>query len=528
MVNLKKVLLAAVLLYPLTLQAKDVQFLVQPATVIGPISPYIYGVNESAPPEMNATVRRLGGNRTTGYNWETNASSAGADWHHFNDDWLCSGNYKYKDCDQPGAVYQHFVEENQALGLDSLLTIQMAGYVSGDKSGAVKEEEKAPGKRWVKTSPRKKGPYSLTPDLKDGTVYTDEFVNFLISKFKKASEGGVKFYSLDNEPALWTSTHPRIHPEKVGYRELVDKSGATAANILRLDPDAKIVGPAAYGWQEFLTLQDAPESKELNATYGTFLDFYLEQMRLLEKKGGNRLLHILDLHWYPEAQGGGKRITEGDKSPDSIEARVQAPRSLWDPGYVEKSWITQWSTGGKPLRLIPWAKDIITKRYPGTALAFTEYDYGAGDHVSGGLAQADVLGVFGDQGVTLANYWGALKPYNQAAFKLYRNYDGAKSTFGDTAVSAGCEEVAKASIHAAVDSKRAGLLWMVVLNKDQKETLQGKFQLEGMTSYKDFESFGFDGTSSDIRPLKKGGVSGNKFTLALPPLSATVIVCHQK
>ena len=72
---------------------------------------------------------RLGGNRTTGYNWETNASSAGADWHHFNDEWFCSGVFKYQDCDQPGATYRHFVEENQAAGIDSLVTIQMAGKI---------------------------------------------------------------------------------------------------------------------------------------------------------------------------------------------------------------------------------------------------------------------------------------------------------------------------------------------------------------------------------------------------------------
>jgi hypothetical protein len=37
-------------------------------------------------------------------------------------------------------------------------------------------------------------------------------VNLLVNKLGKASDGGIKFYSLDNEPALWPSTHPRIHP----------------------------------------------------------------------------------------------------------------------------------------------------------------------------------------------------------------------------------------------------------------------------------------------------------------------------
>ena len=101
-------------------------------------------------------------------------------------------------------------------------------------------------------------------------------------------------------------------------------------------------------------------------------------------------MHVLDLHWYPEAQGGGdpktgagaKRITEGDNSPESIDARLQAPRSLWDPAYVEKSWITTYSTQKKPIQLLTWVKQKIDQRYPGTKLAFTEYDYGSGDHVS--------------------------------------------------------------------------------------------------------------------------------------------------
>ena len=64
----------------------------------------------------------------------------------------------------------------------------------------------------------------------------------------------------------------------------------------------------------------------------------------------------------------------------------------------------------------------------------TEYNYGAGDHISGGLAQADALGVFGREGLYLANYWGDgpgngnLPTYIKAAFQLYRNYDGKGGT----------------------------------------------------------------------------------------------------
>jgi mannan endo-1,4-beta-mannosidase len=282
----------------------------------------------------------------------------------------------------------------------------------------------------------------------------------------------------------------------------------------------------AYGWQEFITLQETDDYKEMNATYGSFLDYYLTKLREQEKKEGKRLLHLLDLHWYPEAQGNGMRVTENDIAPDSIDARVQAPRSLWDPDYVEKSWITQWSTHNKPIRLIPWVKEKIDKDYPGTKLSFSEYDYGGGNHVSGGIAQADVLGIFGKYGVFMSNYWGDLNPYNQAAFKLYRNYDGNNGTFGSTSISADTGDISLASIYAATDPAQPRTLWLMVLNKSQKALLHGLFNLQGKRAYKSYVSYGFDGKSADIQKLKEGMIDGNHFNYSLTPLSATLFVCR--
>ncbi len=512
--------------FPAFSRAADIHFLIMPAEVIGPISPYIYGLNDQDPDDLNATLRRLGGNRLTGYNWVTNASNAGNDWHQESDDWLCADHLKDTDCDKPGAAVRHFVDQNQSLGMASLITLPMAGFVAADKLGDVTEAQTAPSGRWVAENPRKNAPFTLSPDPKAKTVYDDEFVNFLVANFHPASQGGVQFYDLDNEPALWPTTHPRLHPAKPTYQEMVEKTEALAGAVLKVDPSAQILGPVMYGWQEFLTLQDAPDSARFNKTYTTYVDYYLDQMKELEKRHGRRLLHVLDLHWYPEAVGGGKRITLGDISPESVEARLQAPRSLWDPGYVEKSWITQYSTQGQPIQLIPWLKAKIDRHYPGTKLSFSEYDYGAGDHVSGGLAQADVLGIFGKYEIFLASYWGDLKPYNQAAFKLYRNYDGQKSTFGDTAVSAGSEDIIHSSVYAAVDSKSPDKLWIVVLNKNQKDSIHGRFQIDGARIYESYQAYGFDAKSPDLRLVRQDKLHQNQFDLDLPPLSATLFVCQ--
>ncbi|HEY3594590.1 MAG TPA: hypothetical protein VGL13_11975, partial [Polyangiaceae bacterium] len=87
---------------PLTpVQGGELKITVTPSKVIGKISPYVYGVNSQPVNGMNLTVRRMGGNRQTVYNWEINASNAGSDYHHVNDEWPCSV-LGYKDCGEPG------------------------------------------------------------------------------------------------------------------------------------------------------------------------------------------------------------------------------------------------------------------------------------------------------------------------------------------------------------------------------------------------------------------------------------------
>jgi len=511
-------------------EAGELTFDVDAGKVIRTISPYVYGINSQKDEGIGVTLRRMGGNRQTGYNWEINASNAGSDYNHQSDDWPCTA-MGYKDCDVPGAQFLDFAKENKAMGAETLATIPLVDYVTADKPmqrKSVTEAEKAPSARWNKSVAKKPGPLSLTPDLNDKTVYEDEFVNLLVKKLGKASEGGIKFYSLDNEPALWPSTHPRIHPERTRYDEMVKRTEAIAAEVVKLDPSAQTLGAVSFGWSEYMSLSDAPDAKEHNDKYGTYLDYFLASMKELEAKHKKRLVHVLDVHWYPEARGT-KRITDKDNSPKTVAARLQAPRSLWDPTYVEKSWIT--GTSGKPIRLIPWLQEKVAERYPGTKLAITEYDYGGNDHVSGGLAQADVLGIFGREGLYLGNYWGNgpgngfLPPYIKAAYRLYRNYDGQHGTFGDTAVAATPADQAKASIYAATDAKHKGKLTILVINKQLQSIFNGKIAIKG-GKYSKAQVYTLDGSSADVKPQAPVDVKNGEIEYKLQPLSATLFVCN--
>jgi len=360
-------------------------------------------------------------------------------------------------------------------------------------------------------------------------VYQDGLVALLVQKLGKAAQGGVKFYSLDNEPALWPSTHPRVHPNPTTYEEITTRSEATAAMITEIDPTATVLGAIAFGWSEFMSMSSAPDAEKYNAEYGNYLEYFLASLKKAEQKHGRRLVHVLDVHWYPEMKGR-QRITEPDVSHKTIDARVAAPRSLWDPTFQEPSWIgDQWA---KPIRLFRWLKELTDKRYPGTKLSMTEYNFGAGDHVSGGVAQADVLGIFGREGVFLANYWGngagvgPLPKYIAAAFALYQNYDAKGGHFGDTTVSASTADITKASIYAATDSKVPGRLTVIVLNKDQRANYQASIKLTGATC-SSAKAYRFDGSSADVRSVPPAQVVGGELKATVPALSATLFVCDK-
>ena len=51
--------------------------------------------------------------------------------------------------------------------------------------------------------------------------------------------------------------------------------------------------------------------------------------------------------------------------------------------------------------LIPWLKAKIAAHYPGTKLSFSEYTFGGGHDISGGVAEADALGIFGREGLDM-------------------------------------------------------------------------------------------------------------------------------
>lgn len=488
-----------------------------------PISPLIYGTNEwlSGATSQTFDFYRMGGNRYSAYNWEINSSNAGTDWQNSSDRYLSSASGDDPSLNtMPGQHVKEGIVRARARGAATLITVPMLDHVVADADGSVSGTAATDPSRWVANSITKPGALSLQPDLNDGAVYQEEFVNFIQNNFPDAQTSSRPvLYSLDNEPALWPTTHPLPHPAQTTYAELMARTTDAASMIKSRVPQATVFGPVLYGFGAYTNLQDAPDANGRD-----FLDYYLSSLQQYENLSGTRLVDVLDLHWYPEAYGGGVRITDTGSNPSSalIEARLQAPRSLWDPTYREDSWIADWYFYG-PVSLLPWLNGKIDSQYPGTKIAFTEYNYGGGGHISGGLAQADVLGVFGRAGVYAASLWpmGTNTSYQVGAFRLFRDYDGLGGQVGDLAVPVDVPDDSAASVYAFKDSQDSGAFHIIAINKTAS-ALDFTFDLPDGSGFSQARGFRMHaGTPNPAQVGTTALTTGQTLNVSLPAYSAT-------
>ncbi|MDZ7632023.1 MAG: glycoside hydrolase family 44 protein [Gemmatimonadaceae bacterium] len=512
------------------------------------ISRYIYGGNyvtdndsyDNATKPTEFTFNRMGGNRLTAYNWENNYSNGGSDYFFQNNADVSTA---------PGNGVSRRATPTFARGQAFLATVPMIGYVSADACNCNVGTSDADRANRLATRFRisratKGSAFTLTPNASDAFVYQDEFVNWFESTYPGRSSHPTApvFFSLDNEPDIWHATHKQINsdlndnastPRLQTYTAFTDTSIVYAKAIKAVAPNALIFGPATATYTGLSLLGRYPTPDPI---YGTqnFTDIYLDRMRVASAAAGRRLLDVFDLHYYPEMGTPNGAIVNDYATQDAamIEARVQAPRSLWDPTYTDNSWVP--GAAGGPLRLIPRIRDQIAARYPGTKIAITEYYYGRGGDISGGIAQADVFGIFGREGVFAASLWPFAgvnaSPYNGngnlayayifGALRMYRNYDGAGSSFGDTGLQATTSNVAQSSIYASRTG--AGRTVLVVINKTTTPKVT-RITLNGVGSPTGAQVYLMqNGTPNPARQADVT-ISGNILTYTMPALSVSTL-----
>jgi hypothetical protein len=505
-----------------------------------PISPLIYGVAFANPAsqltDLNVPVHRSGGNTETRYNWQLNA-------HNHANDWFFES--LADNSSTPAGSADDFVTSSKANGAQPMLTIPMIGWLPKLGPGRARLASYAitnyglqAQNDWQYFAQAGNGVITntsiqiTTNNPNDANFLTNSdfqraFIQHLTNRWGLSTNGGVKYYFMDNEHALWNSTHRDVHPIGTTMQEIRDKMFDYSSVVKSLDPNAIVLGPEEWGWPGYLysglDWQWAGAHNDYNQAhfpdrstnggwdYGPWL---LDQFRQREIATGKRFLDYFTFHVYPQQGEFGN-----DTSTSMQLTRNRSTRQLWDTNYVDPSWINN------IIKLIPRMKGWVATNYPGTKIGITEYNWGAEGHINGATAQADIYGIFGREGLDLGTRWTTpatgSPTYN--AMKMYRNYDGAKHGFGDTSVYlANSVNPDNLSAFAALRASDGAMTAMVI----NKQLLAAAVINIGLTNFLPAGTAQvWQLTSANvISHLSDTTLAGNTITNFVPPQSITLFI----
>ena len=434
------------------------------------------------------------------------------------------------------------MDEIRAAGGEALITVPLIGWTPIDRTrrwgfsvakyGAQQQTEcSATGyASWCNPDAgngvKPSGSYVTGNDPADTSKPIDGFRDALDGAYRRASRQRGR----RRRPALGDSTTSRFSGTRrtatsirreLTYDELWAKTASIAAAIKAQDPNAKILGPADWGWcAYFFSGADGCSPGADRAAHGgeDFLPWYLDQAKAWETAHGTRLLDYLDVHYYPQASG---VALTNDESSATSALRLRTLKSLYDPTYLDESWIG--TAVGQAVYLIPRMKAWIAAHYPGTKLAISEYNWGSDDGISGALAQAEALAIFGREGVDLATRWVAPADNSKTedAFLLYRNYDGAGAQVKGDSVRATSANVDAVGAYAIRGGAGGNTLYILLFNKStavQTAAVGVAGGLSGTASLWRFTA------ASRLAAAGSAAPAAGTLTLDLPARSATLAV----
>lgn len=530
------------------------------------ISPYVYGVN--FPPttsyisNSNTTLVRWGGNASSTYNWTLGTYNADNDY--FFEDFTFCGFGTFSSCTDSDS--SQWITDVKANGGTPLMTMAMLPWVaqsaetpgaggnlhwsfSVSQDGACASTSKTDqynrdagvnlkadcSTTMVASNAQLNRAYF--PLLDDNTqacptgncVYRNQWAAALATAFGSGScptayslNTSCHFYDMDNEIDIWGGTHVDVHPNQTTYNELRDVYLTESAKLKTWDPQAIRFGWVSCCWGPYWN--PGPSGDKASHANIDFMPWWINEVYWNDQISGLPTLNVFDLHAYPETSGSGLSLSQ---------QRVLAlndTHDWWDPTYTSQAWFggvsvtNEQPNDNMPFR-IPRVRALLNSIYPGTPLAFTEWNFAmAGESdFSTALADADAYGILGRERVTYSTRWTAPDATTPAynSLLLYRNYDGSKSTFNPISVSATHNGDPNLFSVYAASSVNGNSLTLMVVNKDPANNAQVQFTLNHfsasqMTTY----------TLSQASPNNIVAASSQAWpgTITVPAYSATLLV----
>lgn len=470
-----------------------------------PISPLIYGVSGAGRDILSTlrpTVNSWGGNPSSRYNWEHGTAwNAARDWYYMNVDYTRG---------EGGSASDRHIENSLEHGAEVRMSLPTLGWVARDNDNRNCSFPNPDGSCGVANMATCRNRGAIADPTRTSQPSDVAFIRRWVEHMIITRGYDVRFFAMDNEPELWGETHYDVHPACTTYEEILTTYLTYATMVREVAPQSELLGPVTCCWYYYWNSAAGPFDRQKHGNQ-PFLPWFLNQVRKHDRENGVRTLDVLDIHYYPET------VFRGGDDPAIAAQRIRAARSLWDRSYIDESWINE------PVYLIPRMRELIARHYPGLKLAISEWNFGGEQHISGAIAVAEVLGIFGREDLYMASYWTYPPPGSPAfyAFKLYTNYNDAGGRFGDRSIGAWSSAPEHVSAYAALDGA-SGALTLMLINKDLVNDQQVTLELRNLSLTGVATLYRYGASTSVIMQQPFELASGARVTL--PVASITLLV----
>ena len=500
------------------------------------VSPYIYGRNGSFSNSFGTVTsssditlfkeaglrlaRENGGNNATKYNWRKKISSH-PDWYNnvYDHDWDNLSNYIMTN-----------VPDMQVMW-----SFQLIGKVASNKNNNFNDWSYNMSQWWSGCSQNLAGggvvntsggsiatvngnPLLYTMDWPADST-TEVLNHWFGPKGIRLNSNNFRYWNMDNEPEIWSGTHDDVMPAQLAATAFMDKYFAVAKKARALFPGIKLCGPVtANEWQWY---KWGSETLNINGKYYSWLEYFIKRVADEQKATGIKLLDVLDIHWYP-----------GESTDVDV---LQLHRIFYDKTYDYpganglKSINGGWDNTQTREYIFQRINDWLTLYFGanhGITIGLSESGINSSNANVNSVLYASMLGTFASNGVELYTPW-TWKTGMWETLHLFSRY--AKNQSVKTAST--LENMV--SGHTTL-SDNADSMTVMLVNRDLTSSHKVTVNLSGFSvaneTYNTLQLAALPANETFVshasNALKKNTitVSGNSFSIVLPPVSTTAVI----
>jgi hypothetical protein len=510
--------------------AQDVTINISSDQGMKPVSPYIYGRNNTfdKPAQFYKDAglrmsRMSGGNNATKYNWRKKISSH-PDWYNnvYGNDWDKTS--KDVTTDHPTMQVMFAFQLLGRVASSNAYNFNDWGYNSSQWwEGVVQNLAGGGTPNTTGTNP---GKAAVEGDI---DLYTEEWpadstVEILNHWFGPDGLGLNKdqflYWNMDNEADVWNGTHDDVMSDGLlPASEFMDNYIKVAKKARALFPGIKICGPVTTSeWQWY---KWGDESLKIDGKYYCWFEYFIKRCADEEKASGIRVLDVFDIHHYPYAP------TDNDA--------LQNHRAFYDKGYIYpgangvKTINGGWDNSQNKEYIFKRVEDWLNKHYGeshGITLGLSEWSPGPNEPNLASVIYATHLGTFANNGVEYFTPWNWFTGMWETMhlFSRYaKNYSVSSASSLENTVSA------YTTVNEAADS-----MTTIFVNRDMKGERNVTVNFNGFSiedgSYNTLQLAALPTTETFVshtdNALKPSTVSvtSNSFTIKLPALSTTAVL----